>query len=85
MKTFNAVIVAGLLCSGAGVVQAQRIQVLEAYYGADGRYANVTYRVQRIADSGRREFTVSNEILGADPVKGREKRLRVSYISGGKR
>lgn len=85
MKTFNAVIVAGVLCSGAGVVQAQRIQVLEAYYGADGRYANVTYRVQRIADSGRREFTVSNEILGADPVKGREKRLRVSYISGGKR
>lgn len=86
MRAFQAFVVTGvLLCVGQGLARAQRIQVIEAYYGSDGRYANVTPRVQRIADSGRREFEVCNENLGVDPSKGREKRLKVVYISGGKR
>ncbi|MCC6352282.1 MAG: hypothetical protein IT577_00270 [Verrucomicrobiae bacterium] len=85
MRAIQVVSVAAAVLCGAGTSLAQRIQVLEAYYGADGRYVNVTQRVQRIADSGRREFEVCNESLGVDPAKGREKKLRVEYISGGKR
>lgn len=78
-------IVAMVLCGAGPVTHAQRLQVLEAYYGADGRFANVTQRVQRIADTGRREFEVNNQNLGVDPAQGRQKRLSVSYVSGGKR
>lgn len=66
-------------------VRRPQIQVLEAYYGTEGRYANVTRRVQAIVDAGRMEFDVENELLGVDPYRGEEKRLKVSYVSGGKR
>lgn len=85
MRVIHAISVVAMVLGGVGACHAQRIQVLEAYYGAEGRFANVTQRVQRIADSGRREFDVNNQNLGVDPAQGREKRLRVNYISGGKR
>lgn len=85
MRVIHAISVVAMVLGGVGASHAQRIQVLEAHYGAEGRYANVTQRVQRIADSGRREFDVNNQNLGVDPAQGREKRLRVNYISGGKR
>ncbi|HPA17574.1 MAG TPA: hypothetical protein PLU30_07485 [Verrucomicrobiae bacterium] len=78
-------VAAMFVCVARPDARAERIQVLEASYGIEGRYADVTQRVQRIADSGRREFEVSNEILGVDPYKGEGKRLRVSYVAGGKR
>lgn len=66
-------------------IHVGRIEILEALYGREDRYADVTRRVQAIVDSGRLEFEVENEILGVDPYRGEEKRLKVTYVSGGKR
>jgi hypothetical protein len=60
------------------------IQVLNATYGARGRYASVTRAVQNFVRN-RQTFTVSNHSLGIDPYPGVKKHLRVVYFRQGVR
>lgn len=56
-----------------------QVRVLEAGYGISGRERDVTDRVRRLVERGRLEFRVSNETFGGDPVRGKPKRLAVTY------
>jgi hypothetical protein len=60
------------------------IRIIRATYGSGGRYVDVTGMVRDLVRNGE-SFTVANDTFGVDPYQGREKRLRISYIRGGKR
>jgi hypothetical protein len=57
------------------------IRVTAARYGAQGRYSDVTERVQHLARR-RQSFTVSNKTFGLDPYPGRKKSLEITYLRG---
>jgi hypothetical protein len=57
------------------------IRITEARYGAQGRYSDVTDRVQTFARR-RQPFTVSNKTFGSDPYPGRKKWLEITYLRG---
>lgn len=61
------------------------LNILRAYYGADGQFANVTDVLRSRVDSGRLYLRVDNNNLGVDPVPGVHKRLRVLYVLNGQR
>ncbi|HEY5753480.1 MAG TPA: hypothetical protein VIT21_10050 [Chthoniobacterales bacterium] len=58
-----------------------QIRVVDAWYGAGNKGKDVTERVQRYADRGRLKFKVSNDNLGGDPARNREKTLTVTYVT----
>jgi hypothetical protein len=58
------------------------VRVIRAFYGAKGRYVDVTRIVRSLLD-GQGPFQVSNETFGIDPYRGEQKWLRISYILGG--
>jgi hypothetical protein len=57
------------------------IRITQARYGAQGRYSDVTDRVQALARR-HQTFTVSNKTFGLDPYPGRKKWLEVTYLRG---
>jgi hypothetical protein len=57
------------------------IRITEARYGAQGRYSDVTDRVQAFARR-HQPFTVSNKTFGLDPYPGRKKWLEITYLHG---
>lgn len=61
------------------------LQVLRAYYGAEGQFANVTDAVRSRIDDGRLFLRVDNYSLGVDPLPGVHKSLRVLYLLDGQR
>jgi len=65
------------------ITSLAQVRVIEASYGVPGKNRDVTDRVRRLVDRGRLSFTVNNENLGGDPVKGKVKRLDVTYIARG--
>jgi hypothetical protein len=54
-------------------------RIVRADYGAEGKYADVTGIVRRLARDGIR-FQVSNQTFGIDPNYGQHKRLRVIFV-----
>ena len=60
------------------------LHVVDATYGARGRYSKVTRIVQSYARKGR-PFEVSNQTFGVDPCPGVPKRLKIVYLRGGAR
>jgi hypothetical protein len=64
----------------------RRLEILRAYYGAEGQFANVTDAVRsRIDGGGRLYLRVDNYSMGVDPLPGVHKRLRILYTIGGER
>ncbi|HYM77429.1 MAG TPA: DUF3395 domain-containing protein [Candidatus Dormibacteraeota bacterium] len=61
------------------------LQILRAYYGADGQFMNVTEAVRSQINDGRLFFHVDNYSMGGDPLPGVHKRLRILYTIGGER
>jgi len=61
------------------------LQILRAYYGAEGQFVNVTEAVRNRVDGGRLYLRVDNYSMGVDPVPGIHKRLRILYTLGGER
>jgi DnaJ-like protein len=61
------------------------LQILRAYYGADGQFINVTDAVRSRIDDGRLYLRVDNYSMGGDPMPGVHKRLRILYTIGGER
>ena len=71
---------------GQGYEHRQRgLQILRAYYGAEGQFANVTEALQSRVDRGRLYLRVDNYSMGVDPLPGVHKRLRILYTLGGER
>jgi hypothetical protein len=60
------------------------IRIIQASYGARGRYVNVTPVIRRMARD-HHSFTVSNRTFGVDPYVGQPKRLKITYLRGKKR
>ncbi len=63
---------------------ADVIQIKSATWAVGAKSADVTKKVQEIADSNAEKFEARNHILGADPAAGQQKTLTVVYIKGGK-
>ncbi len=62
------------------------LEILRAYYGAEGQFVNVTDAVRSQVDGGGRLFLrVDNYSMGGDPAPGVHKRLRVMYRIDGDR
>lgn len=58
------------------------LQILRAYYGAEGQFVNVTEAVRSQVADGRLYLHVDNYSMGADPLPGVHKRLRIMYMVG---
>ncbi len=61
------------------------VQILRAYYGADGQFVNVTDALRSQMIGGRLFLHVDNYSMGVDPAPGVHKRLRILYSIGGDR
>jgi len=61
------------------------LEILRAYYGAEGQFANVTEAVRSQVADGRLYLRVDNYSMGVDPLPGVHKRLRVMYKLDGER
>jgi len=61
------------------------LQILRAYYGAEGQFANVTDAVRGQVNEGRLFLRIDNYSMGVDPLPGVHKRLRVLYKIDGER
>jgi hypothetical protein len=61
------------------------LEILRAYYGAEGQFVNVTDTVRSRIDRGRLYLRVDNYSMGVDPLPGVHKRLRILYTIGGER
>lgn len=61
------------------------VQILRAYYGADGQFINVTDALRSRVNDGRLFLRVDNYSMGADPAPGVHKRLRILYVISGER
>jgi hypothetical protein len=59
-------------------------RIIQALYGARERYVDVTGYVRQLTRD-RGTFTVSNETFGIDPVRGRQKWLKIFYLHGDER
>lgn len=62
-----------------------QLQILRAYYGADGQFMNVTDTLRSRIDDGRIHIRVDNHSMGGDPLPGRQKWLRILYVYNGER
>jgi hypothetical protein len=63
----------------AGPGYKARLRIVDATYGAKGRYLTVTRIVRHFAWT-RQPFEVSNRTFGADPFPGVPKRLKIVYL-----
>ena len=61
------------------------LEILRAYYGADGQFINVTDAVRSRVDGGRLYLRVDNYSMRVDPLAVVHKRLRILYTIGGER
>ncbi len=61
------------------------LQILRAYYGADGQFVNVTDALRSRVGDGRLYLHVDNYSMGGDPLPGAHKRLRILYTIDGDR
>ncbi len=69
-----------LLC--AHVVSAQTstaVTIVEASYGAEETFVDVSSQVRSLLSSGANEFRVGNDTMGGDPIFGKLKSLRLVY------
>lgn len=64
--------------------QGLHLQINHAYYGTSGNAVDVTNRVRRMIQNNSLDFQVTNENLRADPSKGKDKILKISYTYLGK-
>jgi hypothetical protein len=66
--------------------ESNRLTVLSATYGKGETQKDVTDVIRAIvaaAETGNARFTVNNETLGGDPLKGQRKDLRIVYSYSG--
>ena len=63
----------------------RRLQIVRAYYGAEGQFMNVTDALRSRIDDGRLYLRVDNATMGGDPLPGARKWLRVLYFYDGSR
>lgn len=61
------------------------LRILSARYGDDGRYVDVTRRLQSYVRGDRLNVRVDNYTMGGDPYVGEGKRLYVAYEFRGQR
>jgi hypothetical protein len=61
------------------------LHIFRAYYGAEGQFINVTDALRSRVDDGRLYLHIDNYSMGADPLPGRRKWLRVLYSFQGER
>jgi hypothetical protein len=61
------------------------LQIMRAYYGAGGQFANVTDALRSRMDDGHLYLHVDNYSMGVDPMPGVHKSLRVLYVLDGER
>lgn len=61
------------------------LQIMRAYYGAEGQFVNVTDALRSRMDDGHLYLRVDNYSMGADPMPGVHKSLRVLYVLDGER
>jgi hypothetical protein len=61
------------------------LQIMRAYYGAEGQFVNVTDALRSRMDDGRLNLHVDNYSMGVDPMPGVHKSLRVLYVLDGER
>src|SRR5437660_6623085 len=61
------------------------VEILRAYYGAEGQFMNVTDALRSRVDDGRLYLRVDNYSMGGDPAPGVHKCLRILYTIGGDR
>jgi hypothetical protein len=61
------------------------LEILRAYYGAEGQFANVTEAVRSQVADGRLYLRVDNYSMGVDPIPGVHKHLRIMYKLDGER
>ena len=61
------------------------LEILRAYYGAEGQFVNVTDTVRSRIDRRQLYLRVDNYSMGVDPLPGVHKRLRILYTIGGER
>jgi hypothetical protein len=62
-----------------------RLQILRAYYGAEGQFMNVTHTLRSRIDDGRIYLRINNDNMGGDPLPGHRKWLRILYLYNGER
>lgn len=63
----------------------RNLEILRAYYGAEGQFVNVTDTLRSRIDRGQLYLRVDNYSMGVDPLPGVHKRLRILYTIGGER
>jgi hypothetical protein len=62
-----------------------RLEILQASYGAGDRSRDVTKLVGSQIRGNALQFVASNAALGGDPAEGQKKRLRIIYVWQGLR
>lgn len=60
------------------------LRVLRATYGGQGKFSDVTQRLQSQVSGGRLNVTVTNDNMGGDPIYGVVKNLYIRYVCGGR-
>ena len=61
-----------------------RLQILNASYGAQDRFVDVSQLLQSRVQNDRLDFQVTNSSLGGDPNRNASKTLRISYEWAGR-
>ena len=64
---------------GYGMPGFQNLRIVQASYGAGGRWKDVTLRLQNMVRNNRLSVQVNNTTMGGDPVVGQPKTLKVTY------
>jgi hypothetical protein len=60
------------------------LRIVSATYGAGGRSANVTNRLQELIQNDRLNVVVNNDSMGGDPAPDNHKKLEVTYTFRGR-
>jgi hypothetical protein len=61
------------------------LEIVQAQYGANGRYWDVTDRIRHEARNGSVSMRVNNRSMGGDPAPNQVKELRVKYRQRGEK
>lgn len=59
------------------------LEIIAAYWGVDGRFADVSSRVRSTINNNALNFTANTTALGSDPARGADKILRIYYRANG--
>ena len=62
-----------------GLLSSSALQVVDAQYGANNKFNNVTNLLQSKIQGDSLSMIVTNETMGGDPVKGPDKMLIVKF------